>query len=166
LDHIKTGQICLPKAGNIVHQLIDQADLATSIALGIAKKLHGDFIILNPKIITVAEYFAEIANRIMPGKTLVINELEINQVTDSLMMLHDWVCDIEKFQKAIGEDIIFQTHSETLEYSTKFLKYLLQRHPEKKSEQSDIFIKMNVEPEPEIAQFNLEIQKARNPKLF
>jgi len=166
LDHIKTGQIWLPKAGDILHQIIDQRDLAKLIAQGITNKLHGGFIILNPKIITVAEYFDEIANIIMPDKTLVINELETNQVTDTLMMLLDWVCDIEKFQKAIGEEIKFQTHSETLEYSTRFLKHLLERHPEKKFQPSDIYTKMNVEPEPEIAQFNLEIQQARNPKLF
>jgi len=166
LDHIKTGQIWLPKAGDIAHQLIDQADLAKYIALGIANELHGDFIILNPKMITVAEYFDEIAKIILPDKPLVINELEINQVTDSLMMVPDWVCDTKQFQKAIGEEIKFQTHSKTLEYSTKFLKYLLQRHPEKESEQSDIFIKMNVEPKPQLKDLTLEIKQARKLKLF
>jgi hypothetical protein len=117
-------------------------------------------------MITVAEYFDEIAKIIIPNKTLVIDELEINQVTDSLMMLLDWVCDTKQFQKAIGQDIIFQAHSKTLEYSTKFLKYLLKRYPEKKIQTSDIYTKMNVAPKPQLNDLTLEIKQARNPKLF
>lgn len=161
INTLENCNIWLPKGGDILYQMIDGKNLAEYIALGITKKLSGDFIIINDQIISASEYYNILADIL--GKKLEINNLEIESVPDTYMMLLDWVCNIKKLQEALERELAFIPHSETLAKSL----ITLQKIPERaRGEPSEVWKKMNIEPLPESKKFRHQIQEARNLKIL
>ena len=161
LLHLKQEQIFLPKGGQILHQVIDSFDLANLIALGISKQLDGDYILLNPKVISVKQYYELLAKIYDPFLNLKINDMPLELVTDSKMMLYDWVCDSGKILTAIDQDYTFISHEQTVSKTVAFLQKELAKNPALITQKSDIFEKMNVKPYPILPSSNGQIDPSK-----
>ena len=159
INHLNTNQIYLPKNGDILYQIVDVEDLAKYIAMGIAKHLDGDFIILNPAIITAKDYYEGLG--FILGRQVHILEKPISQITDTKIMLLDWVCDTDKIQKALQADLIFTGHKDTLEKSIKYLA----AHSSSNFNRSDIWERMNKGQSPDLTKMELEIGVVRRLRL-
>ena len=150
INQLLSSQILLPDNGNILYQIVDIKDLSRYIALGIAKQLDGDFIIVNPTVISAFEYYQQLAFGL--GKNLQVSDKTISQINDTKIMLLDWVCSIDKLRNALGEALTFQDHQSTLNASLDYLLSL---------SHSDIWHRMNVGHSPEITNLELKIDEAR-----
>lgn len=162
INSLSNNQIYLPKNGDILYQIVDVEDLAKYVAMGIAKQLNGDFIILNPAIITARDYYESLA--FILGRQVHILEKPISQITDTKIMLLDWVCDTDKIQKALQTDLIFTDHKDTLEKSIKYLSTQATHSPINFNH-SDIWERMNKGQSPDLTKMELEIGVVRRLSL-
>ena len=159
INHLNNNRVYLPKNGDILYKIVDVEDLAKYIAMGIAKQLDGDFIILNPAIISARKYYESLA--FILGGQVSILEKPISQITDTKIMLLDWVCDTDKIQKALQTDLIFTGHKDTLEKSIKYLA----AHSSSNFNHSDIWERMNKGQSPDLTKMELKIGVVRRLSL-
>lgn len=158
INQLQSGEIYLPMYGDILYQIIDISDLSKYIALGILKQLHGDYIIVNPKIITAREYYENLT--FILGSQIDILEKPISQIFDTKIMLLDWVCSVDRLQKALGFELVFESHDKTLRDSLAFL--IRQESSGSTSlKHSEIWERMNKGQAPCISKMQAKIHQAR-----
>lgn len=146
---IRSGVIELPFAGQNIYQLIDAEDLAIRIAWGIHLQLEGEYNIVNPETITAKQYYQILANII--NMEVEIVDMPISEITETKIMLLDWLCDCNKIKLAIPEELSFQTYTNSLTKSVNYLQQQLEQKPSLGTARSDIWQKMNLGKMPNIS---------------